>query len=371
VATDHIPINSLSRHFTPLAEALSDAAKKIIDSGYFVLGPSVAKFEQDFASYCGAAHCIGVANGTDALELALKGLGVRPRDHVVICANAAMYSTSAVIACEAIPLFVDVDPLTATMSATALAQLLESSDKKITALVVTHLYGRLADITSICRLADQHGIKVLEDCAQAHGARDVNGKIAGSFGDAASFSFYPTKNLGAIGDGGAVTTSDSDVAARVKMLRQYGWANKYQNALPGGRNSRLDEIQAAFLSVLLPHLDAWNSRRRHIANRYSTQIQHDDIQTPAVSGENYVAHLYVINSGRRDALRQHLEKDGVGTDIHYPIADHRQSLFENRYANLHLLHTESLCNTSLTLPCFPELTDDEVQRVIDACNHFS
>jgi dTDP-4-amino-4,6-dideoxygalactose transaminase len=371
VAIEHIPINSLSRHFTPLSEALSDAAKKIIDSGYFVLGPSVAKFEHDFASYCGTTHCIGVANGTDALELALKGLGIKPGDNVAVCANAAMYSTSAVIACEAIPQFIDVDPLTATMSTTALKQLLENSDKKIAAIVVTHLYGRLAEIASVCLLASQHGIKVLEDCAQAHGARDASGKLAGSFGDAASFSFYPTKNLGAIGDGGAVITSDNDVAVRVKMLRQYGWASKYQNALSGGRNSRLDEIQAAFLSVLLPYLDAWNSRRRHIANRYSTEIQHADIQTPAVSGEDYVAHLYVINSARRDALRQHLEKNAIGTDIHYPTADHRQPLFENRYADIHLSHTESLCKTSLTLPCFPELTDQEVQRVIDTCNDFS
>jgi dTDP-4-amino-4,6-dideoxygalactose transaminase len=370
VAIDHIPINSLSRHFTPLTEALSDAAKKIIDSGYFVLGPSVTKFENDFASYCGTTHCIGVANGTDALELALKGLGVKPGEHVVVCANAAMYSTSAVIACDAKPLFVDVDPRTATISASALKQLLESTNKKISALVITHLYGRLADIAFICDLARQHGIKVLEDCAQAHGARDVNGKVAGSFGDAASFSFYPTKNLGAIGDGGAVTTSNNEVAARVKMLRQYGWAGKYQNALSGGRNSRLDEIQAAFLSVLLPHLDAWNVRRRNIANRYSAEIRHADIQTPAASGEDYVAHLYVINSNRRDELRQHLEKLNIGNDIHYPIPDHRQSLFENRYADVHLSHTERLCKTSLTLPCFPELTDQEVLQVIDACNNF-
>lgn len=370
VTPDSILINSLSRHFAPFTEELSQAARQVIESGHLVLGAHVHDFEKAFSAYCGASHCIGVANGTDALELALKGIGVEQDQNVIVCANAAMYSTSAVIACGADPVFIDVDIDSATLCPDALKQFLSTSDQTITALVVTHLYGRLAGMVRIAELANTYNIKIIEDCAQAHGARDKNNKLAGTFGQAATFSFYPTKNLGGIGDGGAVVTSDESVASRVRMLRQYGWNEKYENQLPGGRNSRLDEIQAAFLSLLLPKLDAWNIRRRHIANHYSSTIIHSDIKVPEVADADYVAHLYVINTARRDALKKHLAARNITTDIHYPLPDHRQAMFAGKYNKVRLPNTEALCESSLTLPCFPELKDDEVQRVIDACNQF-
>jgi dTDP-4-amino-4,6-dideoxygalactose transaminase len=369
--TDEILINSLSRHFTPLTEELSQAARAVIESGYLVLGANVNNFEKAFAAYCGASQCIGVANGTDALELALKAVGVEHRQNVVVCANAAMYSTSAVIACNANPIFVDVDSHSATLCPDALETLLSTTQEPIAAIIVTHLYGRLADMARITELARSHNIKIIEDCAQAHGARDQNQQLAGTFGHAATFSFYPTKNLGAIGDGGAVITSDDAVAQRMRMLRQYGWNNKYENQLAGGRNSRLDEIQAAFLSLLLPKLDAWNFRRRDIANQYSKNIKHPDINVPPTAGAEYVAHLYVINSARRDELRSHLAAHKISTDIHYPLPDYQQAMFAGKYSGLQLPNTENLCASSLTLPCFPELRDDEINAVIDACNNFS
>ena len=365
-----IPINSLSRHFAPIAEELSQSMQSVIESGHYVLGPHVAGFEKAFAKYCGAAYCIGVANGTDALELALRAVGVESGQNVIVCANAAMYGTSAVIACNAIPVFVDIDINTATLCPDALKQCLSTSDSPIAAIIVTHLYGRLADMDRITELAKQYGLKVIEDCAQAHGAQDSQNRKAGSFGHASSFSFYPTKNLGAMGDGGAVICSDESIAERLRMLRQYGWSKKYENYLAGGRNSRLDEIQAAFLSHLLPRLDQWNDRRRAIANQYSKNIHHPDIQLPGIAGREHVAHLYVINSPRRDELQRHLSACGIGTDIHYPTPDYRQVLFAGKYVDVKLPNTEKLCSSSLTLPCFPELTDNEVQKVIDACKQF-
>ncbi len=353
-----------------MAEELSRAARSVIESGHYVLGTKVTAFEREFADYCGVSDCIGVANGTDALELALKGIGVEPGQQVIVCANAAMYGTSAVLACHANPVFVDVDLQTATLCPEALTALLASNREPVAAIIVTHLYGRLADMERICAVAEKYGISIVEDCAQAHGARDKNEKIAGSFGKAATFSFYPTKNLGAIGDGGAVVTSDRMVAERIRKLRQYGWNGKYQNELAGGRNSRLDEMQAALLSQLLPKLDQWNTRRRHIANLYSSDIRHEAIRTPDIAGADYVAHLYVIHSARRDELRDHLTAHGIGTDIHYPLPDYRQALFAGKFSGTALPNTEALCSSCLTLPCYPELGDDEIRRVIDVCKQF-
>ena len=210
---------------------------------------------------------------------------------------------------------------------------------------------------------------MIEDCAQAHGAR-VNGKQVGSFGDAGCFSFYPTKNLGALGDGGAVVCSDTTLAENIRKLRQYGWSSKYKNELLGARNSRLDEIQAAILTILLPYLDSWNVRRREIASRYNNEIQHDDVILPLLGNEDYVAHLYVVRSSSRDSLRSHLHKRGIATDIHYPIPDHRQSIFGDLYQSTLLPSTEQLSNDVLTLPCYPEMSDDDVSKIISAVNSF-
>lgn len=363
-----IPLNALTRHVAPLRDRLMATIGDVIDGGHYILGTGVAAFEAEFAAYCGVAHCVGVGNGTDALELALKALAVGAGDAVAVTANAAMYATTAALACGAEPVFVDVLE-DATMDPSALERAIDAR-AQIKAVVVTHLYGRLARMDAIVPLCRARGISIVEDCAQAHGARDAHGRSAGAFGDVGAFSFYPTKNLGALGDGGAVVSADDGIAERVRRLRQYGWERKYFNALAGGRNSRLDELQARVLSLCLPLLDGWNARRRDIANRYSREIRHPDIAVPAASAGEYVAHLYVVRSERREALRTHLADAGVQTDVHYPLPDHHQPCHRGRYAELPLAVTERHARTALSLPCFPELTDAEAATVIDACNRF-
>lgn len=362
-----IPLNSLVRHTTALHEELTAAAKKVVCSGYYILGPQVDAFESAFAGYCGTAYCAGVGNGTDALELALRAVGVGQGDRVAVVANAAMYSTTAVLAAGAIPVFVDVDR-SSTMDPAELQSTM--SGQALKAVIVTHLYGRLADMASLVDIAHSANVAVIEDCAQAHGARTADGRMAGSLGDIASFSFYPTKNLGALGDGGAVVTNDAHLNRTVRQLRQYGWGDKYMNELSGGRNSRLDEMQAAMLNVMLPHLDGWNARRRDIANQYSQLIRNPAISTPPVSGSDYVAHLYVVRTNRREELRAHLLANGIASEVHYPVPDHRQPCLAGRHADVSLPHTEHDAGEVLSLPCFPELTDEEVDIVVNACNRF-
>ena len=365
-AMSPIPVNSLQRHIAPLADRLAATTRAVIDSGHFVLGPHVQRFEQAFAGYCGVSHVVGVGNGTDALELSLRALEVGAGDRVAVVANAAMYGATAILACGGTPVFVDIDPATHTMCAQSLASLLASGPVK--AVIVTHLYGRLAALDSLLPVCREHGIPVLEDCAQAHGARSGDGTCAGAFGDIASFSFYPTKNLGALGDGGAVATSSDLLAERVRQLRQYGWSAKYTNTLAGGRNSRLDELQAALLLEMLPALDGWNARRREIANRYSAGIKTDRLVPPPACGAEHVAHLYVVRCEQREEARAHLAQMGVQTDVHYPTPDYRQPCLQGKADASPLPHTEADARSVMTLPCFPELTDAEVDAVIAACN---
>lgn len=362
-----IPINALGRHFAPLQDELARIAAEVIASGHYVLGPGVRAFEQAFAEFCGVADVVGVANGTDALELALKAMDVGPGDRVVLAPNAAMYGSTAVLACGAWPVFADVDGEGLMSLDTLRAAVAREGLPK--AVIVTHLYGQLAAVDAIMAWAAPQGIAVIEDCAQAHGALRGS-RRAGSFGDIAAFSFYPTKNLGALGDGGAVATRRPERAERVRQLRQYGWSAKYRNALPGGRNSRLDELQARFLLALLPHLDEWNARRRSIARRYREGIRHPGLRLPAHVGEDYVAHLFVVRCERREALAEHLRAAGVQTDVHYPLPDHRQACFAGRYDELHLPGAEREAREVLTLPCFPGLADAEIDAVIAACNRF-
>lgn len=363
-----IPVNALDRHIAPLVKRLEAAASEIIASGYYVLGPNVKAFENEFATWCGVEDCVGVANGTEALELGLRSLGATAGKSVAVVANAAMYGTTAVLACGAEPVFVDIDSTTFTMDPEALEAIL--TKRRIDIVIITHLYGRLADMSPFLRLSERYGFTIFEDCAQAHGARDAQGRKAGSFGTAASFSFYPTKNLGALGDGGAVVTNDADIAGTLRKLRQYGWAAKYCNELQGGRNSRLDELQAAFLRVMLPMLDGWNARRRDIANRYSGEIHNKKITVPAAGGSDFVAHLYVIRTNDRNSLQHHLAESQIGSEVHYPVPDYRQPLFDKRFTDLELPGTEACCRDVLTLPCFPELTNEEVAQVIEACNRW-
>jgi dTDP-4-amino-4,6-dideoxygalactose transaminase len=360
-----IGINNLGRHATATAAEVQDAIRRVFESGWYILGRECEAFEQEFADFCGVSHCVGLANGTDAIEMGLRALGIGPGKRVVTVSNAGFYTATALASIGAEPVFVDVDPDTKLMALDHLEVLLAAGD--IDAVVVTHLYGLLNDMDAILKLTEPAGIPVFEDCAQAHGARQRQQR-AGSFGVAASFSFYPTKNLGAIGDGGALVTRSSDIAGKVRQLRQYGWESKYKVVTPGARNSRLDELQAAVLRAKLPFVDKWNARRRDIASRYSTEIEHSRVACPKTYGEDYVGHLYVVTCEDRTGLQAHLKAAGVGTDVHYPIPDHFQPVLGPSPKDVHLPVTEELANKVLTLPCYPELSDDEVTRVIAAVN---
>ena len=360
-----IAINDLGRHTQPLQAKLNETIARVIESGWFVLGPEVAAFEQEFANYCGMSHCVSVANGTDALELALRSLDIGTGKTVLTVANAGMYSSVAILAVGATPLYVDVSPDTLLLDVAAMTRLLDQ--QRVDAIIVTHLYGLLADIEQIVKLAKLRGIPVVEDCAQAHGAQR-QGKKSGAFGDIACFSFYPTKNLGALGDGGAIITARKDLAERIQQLRQYGWEKKYHAALAGGRNSRLDEMQAAILRVKLPLLDQWNARRRDIATRYSKGITNPKISLQKNHGAEYVAHLYVIRTAERDRLKQYLAEVGIASDVHYPVPDYAQAAYHYLFSDIHLAVTERVCGEVLTLPCFPELTDEEIDVIITRIN---
>jgi dTDP-4-amino-4,6-dideoxygalactose transaminase len=358
-------INNLSAHIALHRKLIDAAINRVLDRSWLVLGPEIDSFEKTFAAYLGTEYCISLANGTDAIELGLKALGVTSDDAVATVANAGMYTSTALLAIGAEPFYMDVDINTRNVT---LQEVSRAIDAGVKAVVVTHLYGlAVPEIREIVALCKSRNVRLLEDCAQAHGAK-VAGQRVGTFGDAASFSFYPTKNLGALGDGGAVATNNPEIAEQVLRLRQYGWTSKYRVEYAGARNSRLDEMQAAILSVFLPDLDLANERRRAIATQYSQSIRHPEVQVPPVYGGDYVAHLYVIRTARRDALRAHLQACDIGTDVHYPIPDYRQPVFGDCFANICLPNTECLAVEILTLPCWPEMTDTQVGQVIDAVN---
>jgi dTDP-3-amino-2,3,6-trideoxy-4-keto-D-glucose/dTDP-3-amino-3,4,6-trideoxy-alpha-D-glucose/dTDP-2,6-dideoxy-D-kanosamine transaminase len=361
-----IPLNDLSRQLDELGPALRTAVDDVLRGGRYLFGPRVAEFEAQFAAYCGVRHCVSVANGTDALELALRAFGCGPGSEVITVANAGMYSSAAIIAAGARPVLADIDSVTMTMAPESFARCISVRTK---AVIVTHLYGRLADIDAVLDDARTHGIAVIEDCAHAHGARR-NGRMAGAWGDVGCYSFYPTKNLGALGDGGAIVTANDSLAESLRQLRQYGWTSKYHATRPQGRNSRLDELQAAVLLVKLKYVDRWNDRRRTIIERVR-EAAGDDIVLPDVGGMDHAAHLCVARSPQREALRSHLGADGIATDIHYPVPDHRQLALTGIFPpNLSLPATEKAAEEIVTLPCFPHMTADEVAHICDSLTRF-
>lgn len=353
-----VPFNDLKRATATQHQALGEAARRVMDSGWFVHGVEHKRFETDFADYLGVKDVLGVASGTDALELALRAVATPERRTVVTVANAGAYATCAALAGGLDVAFADIDPDSHLISPESLATLLS---ERVTAVVVTHLYGRLADTAAVRRLCDPLGVAVIEDCAQSAGARNEHG-MGGAVGHLATFSFYPTKNLGALGDGGAIATSVPELAERVRQLRQYGWTKKYNNVIPGGRNSRLDEIQAAFLNQRLPLLDTGNERRRAIISQYADSVPASVRVLPA-DGLHHAGHLAVVETANASRLAEHLSSYGVTTEVHYPVPDHRQPFIATDAV---LPVTESKVGHILSLPCFPELTDDEVARVCDA-----
>ncbi|OAN45941.1 erythromycin biosynthesis sensory transduction protein eryC1 [Chloroflexus islandicus] len=367
--TWRVPFGDLQRSHQALQAELLAAAGRVIASGWYILGAEVAGFEREFAALCGVAHCVGVASGAEALYLALAAAGVGPGDEVVTVANACMYDVAAILQAGARPVLVDVDPVTQTMDPAALAAAITPRTK---AVIPVHLFGRLADMPAILAIAEQHGVTVIEDAAQAHGAwrPDAGGtpRMAGQWGHLAAFSFYPSKNLGALGDGGAVVTNHAEFAERLRRLRMYGWERKYYTTEAGGRNSRLDELQAALLRVKLPHLAAANEARRERAAWYAAALADLPVGLP-VDEPGHVYHLYVItlaDRATRDRLREHLLAHGIGCDVHYPAPTHLQPAYADLgYHPGSLPVTEDLAGRILSLPMYPELSYDDVMLVAE------
>lgn len=359
-----VPFNDLSRATRSDRKLIERAIARVLESGWFVLGPENEALEAELAHYVGVSQAITVGNGTDALELGLAALGVGPGDVVLTVANAGAYTTTAARLLDAEPVYVDVDPNTLLMSVATLEAALQRLDAAPKAIVVTHLYGAAAPIDEIMQLAKTHGIRVLEDCAQSFGAT-INGRQSGSFADISTTSFYPTKNLGALGDGGAVFTSDAELAQAVRSMRQYGWTSKYSIEHRHGKNSRLDEMQAAILREKLPRLDAQNERRREIHSAYESG-NHEGIRLLNTANESFIGHLGVVVALDRAAARAHVEAAGVRTDVHYPIPDHWQKFPDFRPRPMPLEVTQWAAGSIFSVPLFPELTNAEVFAVAEA-----
>jgi len=336
------------------------AVARVLESGTYIHGRELAAFETEFAAWLGADGCAGVANGTDAIELALRALGVGPGDRVATVANTVTATAAAIVATGAEPVFVEIENDTMLMDAAALAATLSAdAERRIKAVVPVHLYGQACDMPAILSAARAHGAKVLEDCAQAHGA-SVGGRIAGTWGDLAAFSFYPTKNLGALGDGGAVVGGDAAALERVRLLRQYGWRTRYVSD-EHGRNSRLDELQAAILRARLPRLAAENSQRAQLAARYGELLAGAAVQLPAVApGRAHVWHQFVVRTPRREALRAGFEAQGIFCGVLYPVPIYRQPGYAQRIA---LSATERACAEVISLPLHPGLSQADIERV--------
>jgi dTDP-3-amino-3,4,6-trideoxy-alpha-D-glucose transaminase len=357
-----VPFGDLKTRYQQHRAAVDAAVRRVLERGWFVLGPELEAFESEFAASVGSAHCVGVGNGTSAIELALRALGVGPGDEVVTVAHTATFTALGIAATGATPVFVDVDEGTQTMSAEALQGVL---GERTRAVVPVHLYGTPADVPALRAVLAPRGVPIVEDAAQAHGARLAEGAV-GTLGAAACFSFYPSKNLGAFGDGGAITTSDAALAERVRVLRNGGQADRYTHTLVGV-NSRLDELQAAILRAFLPELPAMNARRRAIAERYCRELAGLPrlvLPPPERPGSTSAWHLFVVRHPARDALKDALASRGVQALVHYPTPSHLQPAFGPPRRPLPV--TERLANEVLSLPLHPELDDEQVATVIAA-----
>ncbi|MBA3478435.1 MAG: DegT/DnrJ/EryC1/StrS family aminotransferase [Lautropia sp.] len=345
------------------------AVARALASGWYILGKEVAAFEAEFATYIGVGHAVGVANGTDALALALRGLGIGPGDAVATVSHTAVATVAAIEMAGATPVLIDIEEDFFTLDPDEFERAVAArpAGSPIRAVIPVHLYGQPADLDSILAVADQHGIAVIEDCAQAHGAM-LNGRRLGSFGVASAYSLYPTKNLAALGDGGIVTTPDAELAARIAALRQYGWRNRYVSDF-AGVNSRLDELQAALLRVRLRHLDEDNQRRQTVAAIYDSglaQCKGQGLTLPARRpGSSHVFHQYVVRTEDRDGLQQRLLADGIGTNVHYPLPVHLQPAYRDRIATGPggLPRSERAARSVLSLPMFAQLTDEQANEV--------
>lgn len=356
-----IPFLNLERQTSAIRPELDEATRRVLDGGRFVLGDEGEAFEAEFAAYCGATHSVGVGSGTNAITIGLRALGVGEGDEVITVANSCVPTVVGIERAGATPVLADADEFTMTIDISSVERALTPRTR---AVIPVHLYVRPVDFEPLASLARRKGLLILEDAAQAHGA-ELGGRRIGSLGDAAAFSFYPTKNLGALGDAGAIVTSDPAVSERARMLRNYGERARYQSLLRG-TNSRLDEVQAAWLRVKLRHLDGWTSRRREIAIAYRDAFANRVQLQEAVSDGRHAYHLFVMRVVDRDNFRRSLAKRGVQTLVHYPSAIHQQPAYASLGNDKDLGVSELLAHEVVSLPLYPELTDAEVEHVIAA-----
>ena len=362
-----IPFLDLQAPYAELKEELDAAYRRVMAAGWFILGPELEAFEEEFARYCGAGFCVGVANGLEALHLILHAYGIGPGDEVIVPGNTYIATWLAVSYAGARPVPVEPHEETANLDPERIANAITPRTR---AILAVHLYGQPADMEPIMALAEQYGLKVIEDAAQAHGAH-YRGKRTGSLGHAAGFSFYPGKNLGAMGDGGAVVTADAELARKIAVLRNYGSRCKYHNE-EKGFNSRLDELQAAFLRVKLRHLDEWNGRRAAVASHYLASLTGATVALPAVpSWADPAWHLFVVRSAQRDALQCFLQEQDIATLIHYPVPPHLQPAYRELGMAAGILPvTERLHREVLSLPIGPHLQVDQVDTIVSAVLQF-
>lgn len=365
----NIPYLDLSKVHKPIRGELDEVYQSVVDNEWYVQGKYCDKFEKAFAAYCGVQECIGVGNGLDALRLILLGMDIGTGDEIIVPANTFIATVLAVSYVGAIPVLVDVDPDTYLINTDLIEQHISVRTR---AIIPVHLYGRLCDMNTICEIAGRYGLYVIEDAAQAHGAK-MGDRKAGSFGDAAGFSFYPGKNLGALGDGGAVTTNNIELAKKIRALANYGAYERYHHIYQGC-NSRLDEMQAAFLLRKLPNLDGWNEERRKIAKKYLQNIINHKIILPKVDInflENHVFHIFPVLCKERNELREYLHQRGIETNIHYPIPIPQQGAYLTQGWDISQYSvTEKICGGELSLPLYPGMSDAEVEYVIESVNEY-
>jgi len=354
-----VPFVDLAGQHAELADELTAAFERVLARSRFILGEELDAFESEFAALCGAAHCVAVRSGSEALHLTLRAYGFGPGDEVIVPSHTFVATALAVSWVGAMPVFVDIDE-TYTLDP---ARVVDALTQRTRAIVPVHLYGQCADMDPLRELAERHGLSIIEDAAQAHGAT-YKGRTAGGLGHAACFSFYPSKNLGALGDGGAVVTEDAALATRLRGLRDYGRTDKHRHETLGW-NGRLDELQAAFLRVKLPHLERWNAARAQVADTYCRELG-DAVVTPRTApGRGHVFHLFVVRSPRRAALQEFLATNWVATQVHYPVPVHLQPVYTTLpHRSLELRETERAAAEVLSLPLFPTITTEQVERVV-------
>lgn len=359
-----IPVFDISKQHSQIHQELVETMGRVLDSGWYILGKEVETFEKEFAAFVGTNHAVGVASGTDALYIALKALDIGSGDEVITVSHTAVATVAAIVQTGATPVLVDICEEAYTMDPSQLQAAISARTK---AIIPVHLYGQAADMDPILAIAENRGISIIEDCAQAHGAL-YKGKKVGSLGLMGAFSFYPTKNLGAMGDGGIIVTFDENIARKIRLLRQYGWQERYISAL-SGTNSRLDEIQAAILRIKLKYLDTWNKKRRALAELYGQHLTH--VRKPAeLAGRTHVYHLYVIATPQQKNLMDYLKGRGIGTAIHYQVPVHLQGAYSKLILYERLPVTEKVCSQIISLPMYPELTGDEIREISNSVNEF-